>query len=512
MSHQDSHGRTSLPFNFQALKDAFLWLLETSDLSAIRFRDDCTWSPLGLTFAALLWSWSGEKPLKHRFFQARKICFKALGRLALGTGTDKKAKDKKAKDKKAKDKKAKDKKAKDKKAKDKKPAESYQAFMKLLRARTPRLVLELMVVLRRRMRAALVRRILIAHFEVFAVDGSRLALPRTESNESRFSPRSTQKKTRRGKGAKRRKSAARPGSADRSRAKKANSPQMWLTILWHVATGLPWDWRTGPSDSSERDHFRQMIAGLPKAALATGDAGFVGYDCWKEVIESGRQLLVRVGSNVRLLRKLGYAREKQGLVYLWPDSAAAKRLPPLVLRLVVVHDGKKPWYLVTSVLDEKRLSNKQVAEIYRLRWGIEVFYRHFKQTFERHKLRSKSAENAQVEAEWSLLGIGTMGLYAQSVLVPEGIPVRRISVAEVLRAYRKAMNEYKSRPDPGESLTESLLGAVIDNYQRASKTSRDYPRKKHEPAIGPPKVSQATEKQIILAKQIKGELALGLTA
>jgi hypothetical protein len=40
--------------------------------------------------------------------------------------------------------------------------------------------------------------------------------------------------------------------------------------------------------------------------------------------------------------------------------------------LVVVHDGKKPWYLVTSVLDEKRLSNKQVAEIYRLRWGIEM--------------------------------------------------------------------------------------------------------------------------------------------
>ena len=151
MSHQDSHGRTSLPFNFQALKDAFLWLLETSDLSAIRFRDDCTWSPLGLTFAALLWSWSGEKSLKHRFFQARKICFKALGRLALGTGTDKKAKDQK-------------------------PAESYQAFMKLLRTRTPRLVLELMVVLRRRMRAALASRILIANFEVFAVDGSRLAL------------------------------------------------------------------------------------------------------------------------------------------------------------------------------------------------------------------------------------------------------------------------------------------------------------------------------------------------
>jgi hypothetical protein len=496
MSHQDSHRRTSSPFHFQALKEAFLWLLQTSDFSAVRFRGDCTWSSRGLIFAALLWSWSGEKSLKDRFVQARKICFKALGKLAIGTAAAKGAKAKKAK------------------AEAKKPAGSYQAFMKLLRARTPRLVLELMLVLRRRMRTAPVGRASIANLEIFAVDGSRLALPRTESNESRFSPRprSTPKKPRYRKGAKRRKSSSRRSSTDRSRAKKANSPQMWLTIMWHIATGLPWDWRTGPSDSSERDHFRQMIAALPEAALVAGDAGFVGYDCWKEVIDSGRQLLIRVGSNVRLLKRLGYARQRRGLVYLWPDGAAAKGLPPLVLRLVVVHDGKNPWYLVTSVLDEERLSDEQVAAIYRLRWGIEVFYRHFKQTFERHKLRSQSADNAQVEAEWSLLGIATMGLYAQSVLVPAGIPVRRISVAAVLRAFRKSMHEFKSRPDLGESLRGSLSAAVIDDYKRASKASRDYPRRKNEVAIGPPKVSQATEKQIILAKEIKNELALGLTA
>ena len=123
---------------------------------------------------------------------------------------------------------------------------------------------------------------------------------------------------------------------------------------------------------------------------------------------------------------------------------------------MVVHDGRRPCYLVTSVLDHKQLSDKQAAGGTRLRWGIEVFYRNFKQTFERHKLRSKSAENAQVEAQWSLLGLWAMGLHAQSVLAPEGIPTRRISVAGVLRAYRRPMREYKSRPDPGESLTERL--------------------------------------------------------
>ena len=51
---------------------------------------------------------------------------------------------------------------------------------------------------------------------------------------------------------------------------------MWLTTMWHVGTGLPWDWRLGPSDSSERDHLKQMIAALPAHALVTADAGFVG--------------------------------------------------------------------------------------------------------------------------------------------------------------------------------------------------------------------------------------------
>jgi len=44
--------------------------------------------------------------------------------------------------------------------------------------------------------------------------------------------------------------------------------------MWHVATGLPWDWCIGPSDSSERAHLLEMLPGLPLAALMAADAGF----------------------------------------------------------------------------------------------------------------------------------------------------------------------------------------------------------------------------------------------
>ena len=210
-----------------------------------------------------------------------------------------------------------------------------------------------------------------------------------------------------------------------------------------------------------------------------------------------------MGGNVTLLKKLGYARERDGLVYLWPDRAAKKRLPPLVLRLVVVSTGRHPIYLVTSMMDRRTLSDAQVAAVYRRRWGIEVYYRHCKQTFERRKLRSQNPDNAMVELHWSLLGMWAMGLHSHTRLVPQGVPPERISFAGVWRAYRRPMREYKSRPDPGERLTELLDRAIIDPYQRKNKTSRDYPRKKQEQAAGPPTILTATRAQVRLATRGK---------
>ena len=66
-------------------------------------------------------------------------------------------------------------------------AATYQAFLKLLRAWTAALAAALIVALRRRMQEDLAERFAVAGFAAFGVDGSRLQLPRTASNEARFS-------------------------------------------------------------------------------------------------------------------------------------------------------------------------------------------------------------------------------------------------------------------------------------------------------------------------------------
>lgn len=465
MPHQDHSRATAPAAHHQDLRLVLDWLTADADSAAVGFRGSCTWSPLGLCCTALLWAWSAETALVERFAAARKVALASLGLDATTAAT-------------------------------------YQAFLKLLRARTAALVTALVAALRRRMREDLGDRFAVAGFAAFGVDGSRLQLPRTASNEGRFSAPPKRPSRSKSKGR----------AAEAARRKKADSPQLWLTTAFHLGTGLPWDWRTGPTDSSERQHLRQMLDGLPAGALVVADAGFVGYETWEAIRTGGRHLLVRVGANVRLIRGLGYARERAGLVYLWPDREAARSRPPLVLRLIVARGGRHPVYLVTSVLDGRRLSDRQVVAIYRLRWGVELFYRHFKQTFGRRGLRSHRGENAEVEATWSLVGLWAVGLHGQVELAADAVPASGVSVAGLLRAYRAAMREYRSRPGPGESLGERLGAAVIDGYRRSSKASRDYPRRKREQAIGAPEIRAATVVEIERAKQIKDANQRRLTA
>lgn len=460
MSHRDNDCRTPSLTNAQALSAAIQGLWGNTTWK-VALRTDCGWSVSGLVMAALVWACSAQETLTGRFGQALKFASGLGRRLAPATT-------------------------------------SYQAFMKLLVRWTADLRNDLVRQYRRIMEEAFPEPFRLAGFVVLGGDGSKLQLARTRSNEAGYSA-----KTRTTKGRKRRtkrRKLSRQARARRACDKKADAPQMALTVLHHLTLRLPWDWRLGSYDSSEREQLLDMVPHLPSDALVVADCGFYGYEFWSALLASGRHFLVRVGGNVRLLKKLGVVRERCGTVYLWPDKIAQRNREPLVLRLIEVHDGRRSWYLVTSVLDWRRLSDRQVAQIYGYRWRIELFFRHFKQTYGRAKLRSHKGTHAACEAEWSLLGLWTMLLHARLQLPPENR--NRVSVARVLRAFAQAIDYGSWRPEPGESLSERLAQALVDPYPRRDRTSRDYPRKKYEKSPGAPRIRAATRTQRQRAQKV----------
>lgn len=213
MSHQDEDRR--IRDQAEDLRQSLSWLLSGVDWSRVTFRGDCTWTALQLVATALLWAWSDETTLGERFFSARRIANHLFQPQREFAG-------------------------------------SSQAFLKLLVRWTETLLAAVQKALRARMQEAFAPSWLVHGFSIFGVDGSRVDLPRTRSHEVANAPA----RIRRGQKLKRNR-RKKPRTA--AHTKKANRPQRWLTLLWHVGTNLPWAWRTGPTGSSEREHLREML-------------------------------------------------------------------------------------------------------------------------------------------------------------------------------------------------------------------------------------------------------------
>src|SRR6266581_1279665 len=177
-------------------------------------------------------------------------------------------------------------------------------------------------------------------------------------------------------------------------------------------------------------------------ALLLADAGFTGYDFLKKVMDGGRSFLIRVGSNVQLLLKLGWCcEEHEGIVYLWPHKTQKRKQPPLVLRLITVVDGRNRRIdLLSSVLDRKLLPDATALALYRRRWGVELIYRSLKQTMGKRKLRCGAPANAAVELQWAVMGLWLLGLMTVSRIVEKGGAPGSWSVACSLRVVRQVMD------------------------------------------------------------------------
>ena len=112
----------------------------------------------------------------------------------------------------------------------------------------------------------------IGRWLAIAVDGSRVSTPRTKANEKAFRAANYGK----GKTAKYRKKKSK-NKRKKNRTKAATvTPQIWITLLWHMGLRLPWSWKLGPSNSSERAHFQDMLATqtFPENTLFCGGRRF----------------------------------------------------------------------------------------------------------------------------------------------------------------------------------------------------------------------------------------------
>ena len=449
--------------NGETLRTAVTWIVNEKSFQNLKCHGNTTWLVCDLIILAVLWVWSDHATLTGAFVEAHGWSLKMLGRAAVG---------------------------------------SYQGLTGALVSVSDTLLPVLWARMQSLMEQHGGEHWRVAGWLPLAVDGSRVSTPRTAPNEKAFcAPNYGRSASAKHRAKKRRQR----GVARRARKSQPVKPQIWLTLMWHMGLRLLWCWRTGPSNSSERAHFQDLLRTqvFPHKTLFCGDAGFVGYVLWKLIADQGHHFVIRVGSNVTLLRKLGYVRESHGIVYCWPSKAARQKQPPLALRLIALSFGRTPVYLVTNILDPRELPNAAAAQLYQLRWGIELQFRTIKQTFGRSKLRSKTPDRALRELDWSLLGLWMIQLFAVKEQLAIGQPPARSSAALAIHAIRDVFHHWSEIPTQGASLKSKLRHAVTDQYQRTkeSKQARYRPDNKDKPSAGKPVIITANRQHKLKLKQ-----------
>jgi hypothetical protein len=378
-------------------------------------------------------------------------------------------------------------------SKRRRPGQTVQGFQKAL-AKLPVSVLRVVAAgLRRRFQQLF--DLVTDGWVVLGVDGSALQCPRTAELEQRL-------------------------DAPRQRH---GPPQVWVTAVVHLRTGLLWAWRLGQGHNRERSHLRALLATLPPATLLVADAGYTGYELAQALVATGTAFLIRVSAKDRLYteQRLGSGRARQfdgEELWCWPQEARKQQLPPLRVRLIRLRDRRRrqPVWLLTNVLDSKRLSRVQASLYYRWRWENEGLFRTYKRTLAKVKLQSRTVRLVHREAEGALLA--TQLLLAQGLLAMprrlRTLPVRRQGQAVPRCSPRRALLAIRAvilghigvRQQRG--FRRRLAQALREQRRRRSaKVKRVWPGRRPYKPLKPPKILTLTRAEKLLLAQILQQVA-----
>jgi hypothetical protein len=325
-------------------------------------------------------------------------------------------------------------------------------------------------------------------WKVFGCDGSQLLCPRTAELEERLG-----------------RAGGRPGALP-------SPPQLALSALVHLRSGLLWAWRLGKGVVNERDHLKALLGTLPKGALVVTDAGYQGYELACALAQAGVSFLIRVTSLSTLYNAqdlpVQAADWSDGLAYYWTGEAQRKGLKPLLVRLLRVRSPRRKHdvWLITNVLQGRRLSAARACLFYQMRWENEGFFRTYKRTLGKVKLGGRTVKAVHREAEGSLLAVqlllaqGAQARLLYKAKQANGSARRlleevRQEIHEVLRGKRRGRKGYQRR----------LAEALRDDRQRtSSKVKRIWPGRKDHTPPKPPKVRELNAKQkALLAKLLQ---------
>jgi IS4 transposase len=169
---------------------------------------------------------------------------------------------------------------------------------------------------------------------------------------------------------------AKRGSTNRKGALKIHQ-------VYHVGSELPAELAIGPAREHDAKAWKKALQLARRGILYVLDRGYCDFKPWWAIERAWSYFITPLKSNVAYehLRWLTPKRQRDRVrdhLVRFPGMDAGDDF--VVLRVVEIRQADGTWWRYVTNVMEDQLRPEDVAEVYRLRWRIELFFRHLKHT------------------------------------------------------------------------------------------------------------------------------------
>ncbi len=187
-----------------------------------------------------------------------------------------------------------------------------------------------------------------------------------------------------------------------------NYHQVKLFSLLNLSTGTPENNFINFGQGHDYKFGSKMMSKLPEDAVGVMDRGFAGLKFIDQLVQENKYFVLRIKNNWKLEWD-----SESGLVKVGSATDAK------AYRVVSFCDleTKKQFRLVTNLpaTGEAAVSDEEIIEIYRLRWGVELLWKFLKMHLKLDRLITKNPNGITIQIYASLIAY----LILQLIAIPK---------------------------------------------------------------------------------------------
>ena len=286
-------------------------------------------------------------------------------------------------------------------------------------------------------------------------------------------------------------------------------PVMRIVGVFSLATGVLLEVAKAALHVHERTLFRSLWDGFEKDDIALADRGFAGFADFYYLTEIGCDVVMRNhqnrGAGMTKLKRLGkndrlvqWHKTKVNNRPKWLSKEEWQAMPDrfTVREISVTIDTSgfrsTSLIIVTTLLDAKDFPAREIAELYKRRWAVEVYFRHQKTSMGMDVLRCKTPEMVDKELYMHLIAYNLVRAIMLEATVAYATKIERLSFKGSIATIQQwattiAQAAPKERHDFYQAMLRCIVGNPVPERPDRSEPRARKRRPKNYPLLNKPR-------------------------